>query len=98
MTGVTTGQGGLHGVEHFAMHLPALIEAETGMSLVVVIILTIIAGLGLALLFDSTQGRGRRYRRGYRVGYSEELGKRRARMRIKQEENGEKKTGWRERK
>jgi hypothetical protein len=68
------------------MHLPALIEAETGMSLVVVIILTIIiAGLGLALLFDSTQGRG-------------ELGKRRARMRIKQEENGEKKTGWRERK
>ena len=53
--------------------------------------------LAIALLFDSSQGRGRRYRRGYLVAYRETLGKERAKMRADEERAGIKKAGWRER-
>ena len=53
--------------------------------------------LAVSLLFDSTQGRGRRYRRGYLVAYREQLGKERAKIRADEERAGERKMGWRER-
>jgi hypothetical protein len=72
-------------------------ERVTHLPFWLVVIGSIVALLGLALLFDSSQGRGRRYRRGYRVAYTEELGKQRAKRRAKMEEEGKKKSGWRER-
>lgn len=62
-----------------------LAEHETGLSALWIIVFSIIACLAVGLVFDSTQGRGRRYRRGYRVGYTEELGKQRAKARVKRE-------------
>jgi hypothetical protein len=68
----------LHGIVFIA-------ERETGVSILWIIVIGIILTIIIALVFDSTQGRGRRYRRGYRVGYTEELGKQRARARVKRE-------------
>lgn len=73
------------------------IHTITGLSWVVVVGLVVLLVFLVALLFDSSEGRGRRYRRGYSVAYREELGKQRARMRAQQELAGVKKPGWRER-
>ena len=73
------------------------VEREMGMSIVLVLVAVAVSGIVLALILDSTQGRGRRFRRGYRVGYTETLGRERAKMRVKLEEEGKKKPGWRER-
>jgi fructose-specific phosphotransferase system IIC component len=79
------------------MSIPHELEQVTGVSFIVLIIVAIGLFLLLALLFDSSQGRGRRYRRGYRVGYTETLGKERAKMRADLEREGKKRPGFRER-
>jgi len=85
-------------IESFIPHIIHIIQVETGLSIILVIILSIVGILTIALVFDSSQGRGRRYRRGYRVAYTEQLGKERAKIRAEQERKGEKKSGVRERK
>ena len=97
VSGATTVEHRAKSVESFVSNLPKTVEHTTGLPFWLVIVLTIIAGLALALVFDSSQGRGRRYRRGYRVAYLEQLGKERAKIRSEQERKGEKKSGIRER-
>jgi hypothetical protein len=81
----------------FLTEIPQQLEKVTGVSFVVLLIVVIGLLFLIALLFDSSQGRGRRYRRGYRVAYTEQLGKERAKLRAQQEREGKKKSGIRER-
>jgi hypothetical protein len=96
MLGTSDANSVTKGLSQFT-EIPQKLESVTGVSFIVLVMVAIGLFLLLALIFDSSQGRGRRYRRGYLVAYRETLGKERAKMRVQQEKEGLKKPGWRER-
>ena len=83
------GSGSSGGIERTASEIVPTVESWTGLGLGWLIAGIVVLALFLVFFGGSGKGRGRRFRRGFRVGYMEELGKQRARERVKDHPEGE---------